>query len=60
MKINLPFFKCEVYGDGAWFRFGILGGFSTRDRSKNNVLLYSQRKGNTLRIGKYTIHRLNP
>lgn len=60
MRVNLPFFKCETYDDGAWFRFGYLGGFAIRDRSKNNIFLYSQRKGNSLKIGKYTLHKLKP
>jgi hypothetical protein len=59
MKINLPFFKCEIYSDGAWFRFGILGGFSIRDRTKSPIL-FSKRQIKSLRIGKYSLHRLKP
>lgn len=64
MKKNLPFFKCETFDDGAWFRFGVLGGFTVRDRTKSNTPdLFSQRKGYSLKsfkIGKYTIRRLTP
>ncbi len=64
MKINLPFFKCETFDDGAWFRFGALGGFTVRDRSKSNVPdLFSQRNGYSLKsfkIGKYVIRGLKP
>jgi hypothetical protein len=61
MKINLSFFKCEIYGAGAWFRFGILGGFSIRDRTKSRPL-FSERQGITksLKIGKYSLYRLKP
>ncbi len=62
MKINLPFFKCEIYEGGAWVRFGTLGGFSIVDREKHRFICYSLRMGNDkpLKIGKYTLHRLKP
>ena len=54
MKINLPFFKCEIYGDGAWFRFGILGGFTIRDRTKSRPL-FSARQGITKSLNLWKI-----
>lgn len=59
IKLDLPFFKCNIYDGGAWFRFGILGGFSISDRQKNPWIPQSFRASrNIVKIGKYTLHRL--